>query len=378
MDTTTILVLIMLAGVAVIGAAVFVILTRLKEVHGPSIELSRAVTTVQVELRGLIERLTNVEQSQSHASRGMGELNTSSASGFSELRTIARSLSDATTAMRDELARAKNDLTEIKAHEKTDSEMSTRVAESVRRLETVIAGTQSKGAAGENILEPIFANLPQEWQVRDFKVGGKSVEFGLRLPNNLILPIDSKWPATDLVERFALAETPAEQQRLKKEIEACVYAKAKEVEKYIDPSLTMSIGVAVVPDAVYHLCPGARVDAFSINVAIISYSMFVPYLLLVYQTVLSTAQTVDMQKLAAFVTAIQKVSHELHEEIDGRLSRGLTMLSNSRDEMRVHAGKLGSSAMALKLDTSELERPEAEQPAILTTGGEGEPPHSLP
>ena len=54
--------------------------------------------------------------------------------------------------MRAELARAGHDLTEIKAHEKSDKELSARVAESVRRLETVIAGTQSKGAAGENIL----------------------------------------------------------------------------------------------------------------------------------------------------------------------------------------------------------------------------------
>jgi DNA recombination protein RmuC len=222
----------------------------------------------------------------------------------------------------------------------------------------VIAGTQSKGAAGENILDQIFANLPQEWQVRDFKIGGKSCEFGLRLPSNLILPIDSKWPATDLLERFASSTSPDEQHRLQKEIETCVLSKAKEVEKYLDPSVTISMGVAVVPDAVYDLCPGARVDAFAMNVAIISYSMFTPYLLLVYQTALSASQTVDMQKLVSFLGTIQKVTRELHDEIDGRLSRGLTMISNSRDEMRVHAGKLGSSALALRIDSATDGEPE--------------------
>ena len=175
---------------------------------------------------------------------------------------------------------------------------------------------------------------------------------GLRLPSNLILPIDSKWPATDLLERFAASTSPDEQLRLQREIEACVLSKAKEVRKRStsDPSVTMSIGVAVVPDAVFDLCPGARVDAFAMNVAIISYSMFTPYLLLVYQTALSASQTVDMQKLVSFLGTIQKVTRELHDEIDGRLSRGLTMIANSRDDMRVHAGKLGSSALALKID----------------------------
>ena len=54
------------------------------------------------------------------------------------------------------------------------------VFRAIRRLETVIAGTQSKGAAGENILDVVFSKLPAEWQVRNFPVGNKSVEFGLR------------------------------------------------------------------------------------------------------------------------------------------------------------------------------------------------------
>jgi DNA recombination protein RmuC len=312
--------------------------------------VQKGVAAAQLELRSLAERLASVEKIQTGAARGIGDLNNLSGSSFAEIRTLAKNLGDATSAMREELGRAKTDLTEIKAHEKVDTEMSTQVAESVRRLEEIIAGSQSKGAAGENILEPVFAKLPQEWQVRDFKVGGKAVEFGLRLPNNLILPIDSKWPATDMLERLAVAQSTEEQLRIKKQIEDCVYAKAREVEKYIDPSITVSIGVAVVPDAVYHLCPGARVEAFGRNVAIISYSMFIPYLLLVYQTALANAHSIDAQKLSSFLVTIEKVSQELLEEVEGRLSRGLTMITNARDDLRVHAGRLSTSAMALQVD----------------------------
>ena len=65
-------------------------------------------------------------------------------------------------------------------------------------------------------------------------MGNKSVEFGLRLPNRLVLPIDSKWPATNLIERFLATEDPDERQRVKTRIEAAVRDKAKEVRKYID------------------------------------------------------------------------------------------------------------------------------------------------
>ncbi|MGH7658244.1 MAG: DNA recombination protein RmuC, partial [Gemmatimonadales bacterium] len=247
MDVTLLLNVLILAGLLVIAISLIALVARLRATEGSpdtSVWLqgvsqslsqstiqtaamaerlaqlepvSKNLSAVQVELRGLIERLAIVEQSQSSATRGVGELSAASASGFSELRAAASALSDATAAMRTELSRAGTDLTEIKAHEKSDKELSARVAESVRRLETVIAGTQSKGAAGENILEQIFANLPQEWQVRDFKIGGKSCEFGLRLPSNLILPIDSKWPATDLLERYSLSTSSDEQHRIQKE-----------------------------------------------------------------------------------------------------------------------------------------------------------------
>ena len=173
-------------------------------------------------------------------------------------------------------------LTELQAYARARHDLERQTAESIRRLEAVIAGTQTKGAAGENILELVFAKLPPEWQVRNFRVGNKTVEFGLRLPNNLLLPIDSKWPATNLLEEFAGCDDPSEQQRLKARIESTVLSKAREVKKYIDPNVTVNFGVAAVPDAVYDLCSGVQADLFQLNVVLVSYSMFFPYLLLVF------------------------------------------------------------------------------------------------
>ena len=279
----------------------------------------------------------------------MGALATNALSAITELKTLTAGLSDATGAMRVELSRANNDLTALHAHVKTGQETERQVAESVRRLETIIAGTQTKGSAGENILEVVFSKLPIEWQVRDFKVGGRPVEFALRLPNNLIMPIDSKWAATGLLEQFLNTEDIQEQQKLKKAIEDAVLLKAREVRKYIDPSITVNFGLAVVPDAVYDLCAGIQSQTFQLGVVLVSYSMFIPYLLLVFQTTLKNSQSIDLQKLDAYLQTAHESIKTIQDELDGRFSRAITMMNNSRDDMRVVLGKLNGSLTGLQI-----------------------------
>ncbi len=259
------------------------------------------------------------------------------------------------------------DLTQLQAYTRARQDLERQTAESIRRLEMVIAGTQTKGAAGENILEAVFAQLPIEWQVRNFRVGDKAVEFGLRLPNNLVLPIDSKWPATHLLEQFAAADDPQDQQRIKAQIEKAVLDKAKEVRKYIDPNVTVNFGVAVVPDGVYDLSAGIYVDVFRLNVALVSYRMFVPYLLLVFQTVLETSQSFDVQRLDAYLRSAEESIQAAQEELEGRFSRAITMLTNSRNELSVLLSKVSSGLTSLQISASRPSAGELPEP-----GGVGE------
>jgi len=250
----------------------------------------------------------------------------------------------------------------VRAHQQAREEFERQTAESIRRLDRVIAGTQTKGAAGENILETVFAKLPTEWQVRNFRVGDKAVEFGLRLPNDLVLPIDSKWPATNLLEQFAACDDPNERQKLKTEIEKVVFAKAREVKKYIDPNVTVNFSVAAVPDAVYELCSGIRADVFQLNVVLIGYSMFVPYLLLVFQTMLKTSQSIDLQGLDAYLQSADESMKALQGELEGRFSRAITMLSNARSDMSGHLSKLSGGLTSLRLSAAPPTGAELQEP----------------
>lgn len=248
-----------------------------------------------------------------------------------------------------ELTKVRENLASIQELARARQEIEQRTIESVKRLELIIAGTQSKGAAGENIVELVFAKLPVEWQIRNFTVNGRVVEFGLRLPSNLILPIDSKWPATTLVEQIAIAKSTDERETLKREIEKEIIRKAKEASKYIEPGVTMPFAIAVIPDAVYELSAAVQSETFQSNVVLVSYSMFVPYLFLTIQTAVKTIQTVDLQKLDAYLDAVQNSINKLQEELDGRFARALTMLSNSRDDMRAHISKASGSITSLQI-----------------------------
>ncbi len=303
---------------------------------------------VQQELRALAERVSGLEGDQRALGQGLQSLGT----GLAQTSTATGSLLETAAAIRSGLG-------ELQAQARARQDLEQRTAESIRRLETVIAGTQSKGAAGENILEAVFAKLPPDWQVRNFRVGNKAVEFGLRLPNNLILPIDSKWTATALLEQFACSGDPEEQRRLKAQIEAAVLSKAREVKKYLDPNVTVGFGIAAVPDAVYDLCCGIQVDVFRENVVLVAYSMFVPYLLLVFQTSLKSSQNVDPEKLAVHLRAAQASVKALQEEVEGRMSRAITMLSNSRSDMGLHLGKVSAGLTNLQIGAGQ----GAESPA---------------
>jgi DNA recombination protein RmuC len=303
----------------------------------------REMTRVQLELRGMTGEIKALEQGQT----GVGE----------SLRYL-----------QSEISQARLGLTALQSQAQARAAGDQQIAESVRRLETVIAGTRSKGAAGENILDVMFSQLPIEWQVRDFVVGNKPVEFALRLPNNRILPIDSKWPATDLIERFHACDDPVERQRLQDQIRITVIAKAREVRKYLDPNLTLSFGIAVVPDAVYDLSTDVHVHCFEQNVVLVAYSMFLPYLLLVFQTVLRTSQDIDLEKLDAHLTVAEANVRALEEELEGRFSRAITMLANSKTELSSHVSKIHSSIVNVRPSAVQESLPPEE--SSLPTLGE--------
>src|ERR1700730_13946838 len=110
---------------------------------------------------------------------------------------------------------------------------------SLKRLENVIAGSSTRGAAGENILEEALKHLPPEMLQRNVWVGGEVVELGLRRPGGRLLPIDSKWVSSGALEQLAEPGLDAPRRsQLMGQVEREGERRVREGSQYIDPANT--------------------------------------------------------------------------------------------------------------------------------------------
>src|SRR5437773_2247168 len=221
---------------------------------------------------------------------------------------------------------------------------------SLKRLESVIAGSSSRGAAGEHILEEVLRHLPPEMLQRNVWVGGKVVELALRLPGGKLLPMDSKWVSSVALEQLAAPGLDANRRaQLMAQVEREVERRVREVSQYIDPATTMPFALAVIPDAAYDVCRGAIVNAHSRHVMVVGYAMALPYLLTLYQLHLQFARTVDMEKMQSALIDIERHLDTLEGVLENRLQRAVTMLQNAYGEGKQVSAKIRASTQSVQV-----------------------------
>src|SRR5256886_8282303 len=224
---------------------------------------------------------------------------------------------------------------------------------SLRRLESVIAGSSSRGAAGEHILEEALRHLPPEMLQRNVWVGGRVVELALRLPDGKLLPMDSKWVSSVALEQLAEPGLDANRRaQLTGQVEREVERRVREVSQYIDPGTTSPFALAVIPDAAYDVCRSAIVSAHKRHVMVVGYAMALPYLLTLYQLHLQFARTVDMEKLQSALIDIERQVDVLEGILENKVQRSLTVLQNAYSEGRQATAKIRASAQSAQV--SEL------------------------
>jgi DNA recombination protein RmuC len=228
-----------------------------------------------------------------------------------------------------------------------DEERRTSDAENrevVRRLATVLAGGNTKGRAGEHVLREHLGQLPPSMLAADFRVNGKVVEFGLRLPDGRRLPIDSKWTAVAELEAMEAEQDPTQRAACARRVEKAVASRAKEVGQYIDTSVTAPVAVAAVPDAAYQVLSRAHAEAFTRGVVIVPYSSALPIIMFLYALVERYGDAADVQAALAEIGTLLDAMDAI---VENKFSRAGTMIANGADEFRSSLGKArGSIARA--------------------------------
>jgi DNA recombination protein RmuC len=236
---------------------------------------------------------------------------------------------------------------------------------SLRRLESVIAGSSTRGVAGENILEETLRALPPEMLQRNVWVGGKVVELALRLPGGKLLPIDSKWVSSAALEQLAEPGLDAPRRaQLTAQVEREVERRVREVSQYIDPATTSPFVLAVIPDAAYDVCRGAIVGAHQRHVMVVGYAMALPYLLTLYQLHLQFARSVDMEKLQSALIDVERHLDTLEGVLENKLQRAVTMLQNAYGEGKQVSARIRASAQSVQVTDTGSEE-DSEEPLSL-------------
>jgi DNA recombination protein RmuC len=240
--------------------------------------------------------------------------------------------------------------------------------QSLRRLEAVIAGSSTRGAAGENILEESFRHLPPDMLQRNLWVNGKVCEFGFRLPGGKVLAVDSKWTSSAGLEELALPETaPARRSQLAAAIEKEVERRVREVSQYIQPDTTATFAVAAVPDGAFALCRGAFTEAHRRHVVIVGYSLAVPYLLTLFQLHLQFSRTVDMDNLQACLMEVDRQLDGLESTLENKLQRAVTMLGNTYTDGKQSVARMRASVHSIQVSEQLDSKPS------LAVVGDAEP-----
>ena len=218
----------------------------------------------------------------------------------------------------------------------------------MQKIEAVLGGAQSRGAAGEVVLAEAFSQFPPEMADTQFKVNGKPVEFALILPNQKRLPIDSKWPAAKELLQYAETSDEAARKELLEKIEKAVTKKVEEVTKYIDAATTTSLAVAAVPDAAYFACRTAHIEAFKQRVLLMPYSMTIPFLLALYNLHLQFARSVDQENLDAYLSQIEALLTQVEDKLENSVQRGATMVTNAYLELREWISQMRGTISTLR------------------------------
>jgi len=328
--------------------------------------LDQALPTILDSLKNLsaVESQVNaLAQGNSLVVQNINKLEVS----FKGLETkFAQGTGDVKQAISKDVGDARRVLVELKTKFEDQTKRDDDINAVTRRIERVLVGARTRGASGENVLAEAFAQFPPEMIDKNFRVGGKVVEYAIVLPNKKRLPIDSKWSGLEIMERIEAETEPARVKRLEDEVEKAIEKKVREVASYIDPASTTNIAIAAIPDSIYGFCKKVHIEAFKMGVLMMAYSMVVPYVLALYHLHLQFARSIDFENIEAYITKIERSLDEVDTILENRVAKAGAMTASAYSDCKKILGSMRAATTFLR----ELPPGEEAAASEISTPGE--------
>jgi DNA recombination protein RmuC len=316
--------------------------------------LAPAFSELRAQLNEVRGQIAGLQQ----ASAAESERHKSEDQAWDRLSRVETTLPTIQQSIQAQIAEAMRDLgtiKELQAAERQRWGTEDSAFESLQRLSAIMLGSATSGAAAERVVEGAFDGLPPQWRINNHTVNGKTVEFALRLPDGMILPIDSKLVAQSDLDALEKSQDNRQREHLKREIQRKVLDKAAEVQKYVD-GRSVGFAIAAVSDAVYALSGPVLPEAYQKHRALlVPYSLLRPFMLMIYEQH-QHGGDVDAAQLARLVGEAQRHLGEASSVLNGHLSGAVTTLTNARDKL---GRELAAAAGAIEQIRGASDTPDA-------------------
>ncbi|MDW7982550.1 MAG: DNA recombination protein RmuC [Thermomicrobium sp.] len=292
-------------------------------------ELTTFTAQLQTRLESGERRHEQLHESVQHMVEVLGELR----SGLTGLQQQHGTTTTRLDQLQQALTTTQQVLAELRRNDEESRRQQDELARFVSRIDAVLTGSASRGAAGEHILEAVLEHLPAEFKAFNLPIRNRTVEFAFRLPNGKHVPVDSKWVGIRQLEQLE----GAGDEHTRQELEQALARRIEEVAAYLDPDLTLGLAIVAVPDAVYRWTQRLHCRALERGVIVIAYSMAVPYFLTLLHFALRFLRDEQTARLSTITHQLEQALDAIQQELHGRYARGLTMLQNSRDALAQQA-----------------------------------------
>jgi DNA recombination protein RmuC len=220
--------------------------------------------------------------------------------------------------------------------------------EVLQRLSATLLGSARAGAAGERIVGEALGALPPQWLITDHKVGSKVVEYAIKLPDGLILPIDSKVVAQTDLDELDRIDDPRKREAKEKQIRSDVFRRVAEVRQYVD-GRTPGFAIAAVSDAAYRLCGGILPAAYKdYQALVVPYSLLAPFVLMIYEQHRRSGVDLDAAQQARALAEAENHLKRATDELNGRMSGALTQFRNGYEELSQELARAGRALESIR------------------------------
>ena len=143
--------------------------------------------------------------------------------------------------------------------------------------------------------------------------------------------------------------------------------RAKEVLKYLDKHRTIGFCIAAVPDPVFEHCLEIQPLLVKSNIVLISYSLLVPYILILVKLFLSNAQATQALQVSHVLTRSLLHIEQIQQTIDTQVRRPLDEVRLQQTQYLSYNQQLQTMYTKLHQVQNELDQMQRSMPSAINT-----------